>query len=62
MSQFRVLRLLEYTYTTAQAAIQDAEHWQIPANGTYTRGANAGALVIRSAVLPTVVLEDENGE
>jgi len=52
MSKFRVLRLLEYTYDTAERMADDMSRWTIPANGSH----RAGQLVIRSAVLPLEII------
>lgn len=52
----RVIRLMEYTYASGEDAIADMERWEVPANGT--RGY--GAQTIRSAVIPTYLLDDES--
>jgi hypothetical protein len=52
MAKIRVLRLLEYTYTSVERMEQDMSHWQIPTNGTW----DAHGIVIRSAIIPLEIL------
>lgn len=43
----RVLRLLEYEYSTAERASSDMERWSVPANGTHGYTGST----IRSAII-----------
>lgn len=48
----RVLRLLEYTYDSAESMVNDQLHWQV--QGVYRPNSK---MVIKSTVLPLEVIE-----
>lgn len=52
--KIRVLRLLEYTYSSVEAMERDMEKWQ---HGTHRYGSNYA--VVKSVTLPLEVLQDE---
>jgi len=47
----RVTRMIEYTYETADEAVQDMERWKVPPNGTIVFN---GRTRIRSATIGPV--------
>jgi hypothetical protein len=53
MPKVKVLRLLEYTYASFEAYEKDRVHWAVQGH------VNKGSVVIKSAVLPFEVLDDE---
>jgi hypothetical protein len=44
---YRVLRLLEYTYPSAEAADHDMKHWEVPPIGAVGKGMTT----IRSTIM-----------
>lgn len=53
MSPIRIVRVLEYTYATAEDAIEDQARWYVPANGIKEPNPR---VAIRSVVMPMEVV------
>lgn len=55
MAKIRLLRLLEYEYSSEEAMINDLGRWQVPQNGI--KFANSHT-TIRSACLPVSIINE----
>lgn len=51
MGVVRIIRVLEYTYASPEAAERDMQQWFIPGNGTKTVGLGDSKKTVRSAVV-----------
>lgn len=51
MATVRVTRVLEYTYESAEEALQDMDRWSVPAQGSISYNAR---MRVRSAVIGPV--------
>jgi hypothetical protein len=55
MAKFRVIRVLEYTYDTAERMVEDRKHWFVKD----ITGPQIGGMSIKSSVMVPEIIEDE---